>query len=86
MEVCTPSGSLDVKVTGAQEALSVNLTALDRDRVGEYYYLTELEVTCTSKFSVETAIEVRSGDELVGKMVFVPNNRVYNVNIDIVTV
>lgn len=86
MEVEQPSGPLELKVTGAKEALSLNLTCLDGDVVGNYFYHTELEVTCTSRFSVETAIEVWAGDELVGKMIFVPNNKVYEIDIDIVTV
>lgn len=87
LEVEEPSGTLDIQVTGSKpDALQVNLKTIDANKTGDYYYASELEVTCTSAFSSQLAIEVRAKDELVGKMIFVPNNRLYPLEVAVVTV
>lgn len=87
MEVNKPSGILDVKVIGnGADALSVNLKKIEAEKTGDYYYNSLLEVKCNSDFSGQTAIEVRAKDELVGKMIFIPNNKSYHLDIAIVTV
>lgn len=86
MEVNKPSGILDVKVVGNGAALSVNLSKIEAEKTGSYYYTSLLEVKCNSEFSEQTAIEVHAKDELVGKMIFIPNIRSYHLDIAIVTV
>lgn len=87
LEVEEPSGTLDIQVTGSKpDALQVNLKTINANKTGDYYYASELEVTCVSAFSSQLAIEVRAKDELVGKMIFVPNNRLYPLEVAVVTV
>lgn len=87
MEVNKPSGTLDVKIVGGgANALSVDLETIDADKTGDYYYTSLLNVKCNSTFSQQTAIEVRAKGELVGKMIFVPNNKLYDIDIAIITV
>lgn len=87
MEVNKPSGILDVKIVGGgASALSADLKTIEADKTGDYYYTSLLNVKCNSTFSQQTAIEVRAKGELVGKMIFVPNNKLYDIDIAIITV
>ena len=87
MEVNKPSGILDVKIVGGgASALSADLKTIEADKTGDYYYTSLLNVKCNSTFSQQTAIEVRAKGELVGKMIFVPNNKPYHLDIAVVTV
>lgn len=87
VEVNQPSKTLNVKVVGPESAaLSVNLSTIDAQQVGDYYNSTDMKVTCISPFSSELAVEVRAGEELVGKMIFVPNGKIQSLDIAIVTV
>lgn len=87
MEVNKPSGTLDVKIVGGgASALSADLRTIEADKTGDYYYTSLLNVKCNSTFSQQTAIEVRAKGELVGKMIFVPNNKLYDIDIAIITV
>lgn len=87
MEVNKPSGTLDVKIVGGgASALSADLKTIEADKTGDYYYTSLLNVKCNSTFSQQTAIEVRAKGELVGKMIFIPNNKPYHLDIAVVTV
>ena len=87
LEVNKPSGILDVKVIGREAtALSVNLTTIDAQQTGDYYNSMDLKVTCNTQFSSELAVEIRTEQELVGKMIFVPNTKTYSINIVLIPV
>lgn len=87
LEVNRPSDELKVKVSGSEaKVLSVSPVTINAGQTGEYYDASELEVTCKSAFSNELAIEVYAKDELVRKMIFVPNRNIRSVDVAIVTV
>lgn len=87
MEVNKPSGILDIKIVGnGANALSANLEEIEAEKTGNYYYPSLLKVKCNSNFSEQTALEVRAKGELVGKMIFIPNNKLYHLDIAIVTI
>lgn len=87
LEVNRPSDELKVKISGSEaKALSVSPVTINAGQTGDYYDASELEVTCKSAFSNELAVEVYAKDELVGKMIFVPNRNIRSVDVAIVTV
>jgi|GEM_PF-4171653 len=89
LDVNQPSGELDILVTGAgKNVLSIEegLTSISAGRTGNYYNGKDLIVKCNGTFSSQTAIEVYAKKELVGKMIFIPNDKTYPLDIAIVTV
>jgi len=85
MQVNQPSGTLTVRMEGSGSGVLVpNLTEIPADKTGDYYHTTELEVNCTGTFNSATSLEVYAGEELVGKMIFLPNHVTYKIKVALI--
>lgn len=87
LEVNKPSGTLEFRLSGAgKDVLVLSHESIDANTAGNYYHSRELVVECKGSFSSPTELVVYVGQHLVGKMIFVPNNKTYPIKVAIVTV
>ncbi|MCD8177548.1 MAG: hypothetical protein LUE98_09040 [Tannerellaceae bacterium] len=88
LTVETPVDKIDFRFTGGDEdTFSLNFHSFSIKNKNQHHYHSEkLQITCNKVFSETMFLEACIGEQVVGKLEFIPNHEPYKMDISIIPV